>query len=80
MLARYGDVYGPVVNIASRLTGLARPDTVLVDQELARRWRPSLVDPAAAAGQVRGYPHLHAARLRRAIARLNSASAFCWHR
>jgi adenylate cyclase len=68
VLARYGDVYGPVVNIASRLTGLARPGTVLVDQELAGAlardpaWSVKRLRPAS----VRGYSHLHAARLRRA--------------
>ena len=65
VLARFGDVYGPVVNIASRLTGLARVNSVLVDQQLAsalaadrgyqlRRLRPT----------VRGYHHLNAFRLR----------------
>ncbi len=39
VLTRWGDVYAPVVNLASRLTSLARPGTVLVDQELARRLR-----------------------------------------
>jgi adenylate cyclase len=68
VLARYGDVYGPVVNIASRLTGLARPGTVLVDSELAAAllddsaWSTKRLRPA----QVRGYAHLSAARLRRA--------------
>lgn len=31
VLSRYGDVYGSVVNLAARLTALARPGTVLVD-------------------------------------------------
>jgi adenylate cyclase len=35
VLRRFGDVYGPVVNIASRLTTAAKPGTVLVDRELA---------------------------------------------
>ena len=35
VLSRFGDVYGPVVNIASRLTSAAKPGTVLVDRELA---------------------------------------------
>jgi adenylate cyclase len=67
VLARYGDVYGPVVNIASRLTGLARPGTVLLDQRLAEEladdpaWSIRRLRPAS----VRGYAHLHAARLRR---------------
>lgn len=61
VLVRYGDVYGEVVNIAARLTSHARPDTVLVDREVAD----------AVAGDdrftlrplrtlsVRGYRHLH---------------------
>ncbi|GAB3993852.1 adenylate/guanylate cyclase domain-containing protein [Nocardioides marmoraquaticus] len=36
-LARLGDVYGPTVNIASRLTSSARPGTVLADRALADR-------------------------------------------
>src|SRR5215212_7371490 len=39
VLTRLGDVYSPVVNLASRLTSLAHPSTVLVDRELARRLR-----------------------------------------
>ena len=39
MLTRLGDVYSPVVNLASRLTSIARPSTVLVDQQLARELR-----------------------------------------
>ena len=35
VLSRFGDVYGPVVNIASRLTSAAKPGTILVDGELA---------------------------------------------
>ncbi len=34
-LARLGDVLGPVVNVASRLTSTARPGTVLLDRALA---------------------------------------------
>jgi adenylate cyclase len=30
-----GDVYGPIVNVASRLTSVARPGTTLVDRGLA---------------------------------------------
>jgi adenylate cyclase len=36
VLTRLGDVYSPVVNLASRLTSIARPGTVLVDEDLAR--------------------------------------------
>ncbi|KAA8886966.1 adenylate/guanylate cyclase domain-containing protein [Nocardia colli] len=35
VLQRFGDLYGSVVNIASRLTGVARPGTVLIDDEAA---------------------------------------------
>src|SRR3954466_10749632 len=35
VLTRLGDVYSPVVNLASRLTSLARPNSLLVDKELA---------------------------------------------
>jgi adenylate cyclase len=51
VLSRLGDVYGPVVNLASRLTALARPDTVLIDMELA--------------GALAGARHFELRRLRR---------------
>lgn len=35
VLARLGDVYGPVVNVAARLTSTARPGKVLTDRGLA---------------------------------------------
>jgi adenylate cyclase len=35
VLSRLGDVFGPTVNIASRLTSVARPGKVLVDKEMA---------------------------------------------
>jgi adenylate cyclase len=35
VLHRLGDVFGPVVNVASRLTSTARPGRVLVDRALA---------------------------------------------
>jgi adenylate cyclase len=34
VVSRLGDVYGPVVNIAARLTSVARPGTVLIDRGL----------------------------------------------
>jgi adenylate cyclase len=34
VVSRLGDVFGPTVNIASRLTSIARPGTVLVDRGL----------------------------------------------
>ncbi|WP_436501924.1 adenylate/guanylate cyclase domain-containing protein [Actinokineospora sp. HUAS TT18] len=35
VVSRFGDVYGSVVNIAARLTSVARPGTVMVSRELA---------------------------------------------
>lgn len=34
-IARQGDLFGPTVNLASRLVGFARPGTVLIDRSLA---------------------------------------------
>jgi adenylate cyclase len=39
VLTHLGDVYSPVVNLASRLTSIARPGTLLVDRDLARQLR-----------------------------------------
>lgn len=68
VLARLGDVYGEPVNLASRLTSVARPDSILIDRGMATaiegdpRFRLSRVPPRP----VRGYALLHATRLRRA--------------
>ncbi|MFE7743897.1 adenylate/guanylate cyclase domain-containing protein [Nocardia sp. NPDC057455] len=35
VLTRFGDLYGTVVNVAARLTGVARPGTVLLDDAAA---------------------------------------------
>ncbi|WP_433025032.1 adenylate/guanylate cyclase domain-containing protein [Actinomycetospora sp. CA-053990] len=61
VLPRYGDVYGPVVNIASRLTSEARPGTVLVDEDLTNAIREADLDVEVRAVPqlaVRGYRHL----------------------
>jgi adenylate cyclase len=60
VLFRLGDVYSPVVNLASRLTSLARPGTVLVDRELADRLRkrPEYRVRPLRRVSVRGYDHL----------------------
>jgi adenylate cyclase len=60
VLTRLGDIYSPVVNLASRLTSLARPSTVLVDRELARRIRglPAYRVRPLKRVSVRGYEHL----------------------
>ncbi len=40
VMTRLGDVFGPVVNIASRLTSLAKPCRILVDREMGQELRP----------------------------------------
>lgn len=66
VLLRFGDVYGEPVNIAARLTTHARPDTVLVDREVAHgiegdeRFSVRRLKPL----QVRGYRHLQPYLLR----------------
>jgi adenylate cyclase len=68
VLSRLGDVYGEPVNIASRLTSIARPGSIVVDKEMADaldgddRWRIRRMPPRP----VRGYTLLQAFRLRRA--------------
>jgi len=67
VLAKLGDVFGPVVNIASRLTSLARPGRILVDREL----RAALEDVEefrvrrSRSKAVRGYSRLEIYTLRR---------------
>jgi adenylate cyclase len=51
VVLRLGDVFGPTVNIASRLTSIARPGTVLCDE--------------GAADELRDEPDVHLRRLRR---------------
>ena len=67
VLTRLGDVYSPVVNLAARLTSIARPSTVLVDQELARRLRgaPAYRVRPLRRVSVRGYDHLQPWLVRR---------------
>jgi adenylate cyclase len=68
IVSRLGDVYGSTVNIASRLTSIARPGWVLVDRQL----HDELVDDprfylkSRRPESVRGFHHLHPWRLRRA--------------
>ncbi|HEX8001405.1 MAG TPA: adenylate/guanylate cyclase domain-containing protein [Mycobacteriales bacterium] len=69
VVARLGDVFGPTVNIASRLTGLARPGTVLLDRGAASALRGDTafeVTPLRRQS-VRGYSHLAPFRVRRAV-------------
>ncbi|MEJ2870251.1 adenylate/guanylate cyclase domain-containing protein [Actinomycetospora sp. OC33-EN08] len=61
VLPRYGDVYGPTVNIASRLTSHARPGTTLVDDEMTAAIRDAGLDVdlrSVPPLNVRGYKHL----------------------
>lgn len=70
VMSRLGDVFGSTVNIASRLTGVARPSSVLVDRTLADVLRS---DDAAddltlrplSRVAVRGFPHLQPWLVRR---------------
>src|SRR3954453_18507133 len=68
VLSRLGDVYGEPVNIASRLTSLARPNSVLVDRAVAAELadEPAYELRALPRQQVRGYRYLEASVLRRA--------------
>src|SRR5215212_3484917 len=67
VLTRFGDVYSPVVNLASRLTSLGRPGTVLVDRDLADRIRelPEYRVRPLRRVSVRGYDHLQPWLVRR---------------
>jgi adenylate cyclase len=67
VVSRLGDLYGEPVNIAARLTSIARPGSVLVDRRLAHelaeddRWQLHSAKPRP----VSGYSMLHPHRLRR---------------
>lgn len=67
VLYRAGDVYGPVVNTAARLSGLARKGTVRVDQGMATELADAeqFTLAARAPRHVRGYLQLPSYRLRR---------------
>ncbi|KQT91097.1 hypothetical protein ASG49_12230 [Marmoricola sp. Leaf446] len=66
-LARFGDVLGPVVNLASRLTGTSRPGRVLVDRSLAEELqdREELKLRRVRRTSVKGYRRLEPWSLRR---------------
>lgn len=69
-LARLGDVLGPVVNVASRLTSTARPGTVLLDRTLAEELSQDedLRVRRLRRTSVRGYSKLEPWALRRSSA------------
>src|SRR3712207_3182466 len=67
VLTHLGEVYSPVVNLASRLTTIARPGTLLVDRDLARRLRglPRYRVRPLRRVSVRGYDDLQPWRVER---------------
>nr|WP_246290480.1 adenylate/guanylate cyclase domain-containing protein [Nocardioides marinus] len=66
VVTRLGDVLGPTVNIAARLTSLARPGTVLVDDGMheALEDDPGLAWRRLPRASVKGYSRLQAWALR----------------
>jgi adenylate cyclase len=64
VLVRFGDAFGSVVNIAARLTSVAKPNTVLVDTEMAQalkdlsEFRIKSMRPVRVRGLHRLHPHL----------------------
>jgi adenylate cyclase len=68
VLLRFGDVYGSTVNIAARLTGIARPDTLLVDKATATALDDDgrFSTKQTRARRVSGYRHLQPFSVRRA--------------
>jgi adenylate cyclase len=69
ILSRLGDIYGPTVNLAARLTALAEPGTVLVDEmtaaALGQDERFVLVPQTAE--NVRGFGEILPVRLARGL-------------
>jgi len=71
LLDRAGDVFGPTVNLASRVADLARSGTVLVDSAFGERLRTDrrYCLERRPRRPVRGYPYLATLRLTRARGR-----------
>ena len=68
VMTRLGDVYGPVVNIASRLTSLAKPCRVLLDREMGNALKPQEDEfrvRRSRTATVRGYSRLDTYALKR---------------
>ena len=65
VVPRLGDVFGPTVNIASRLTSVARPGTVLVDDGAAEALSGGYSLQRMRRTPVKGYSRLQPWRLRR---------------
>jgi adenylate cyclase len=68
VLSRFGDIYGDVVNLAARLTSIARPGSVLIDRSLATTLQdnPAYTIRHRRPIAVRGYSRLRPSVLRRA--------------
>jgi adenylate cyclase len=71
ILSRLGDIYGPTVNLAARLTALADPGTVLVDSMTAAALEHDerFVLVPQAAEEVRGFGEIHPVLLQRGSGR-----------
>jgi adenylate cyclase len=67
VLAREGDVFGPAVNLASRLVNIARPGTMLIDDATRQTIsnQPELRLNPLAARRVKGLGNVRSWRLRR---------------
>ncbi|MGW6425765.1 adenylate/guanylate cyclase domain-containing protein [Nocardia sp. NPDC055053] len=66
VLQRFGDLYGSVVNIAARLTGVARPGNILIDDAAAEALdgHPEFAIRHLRSVRVRGFNRLRPHRLR----------------
>jgi adenylate cyclase len=71
ILSRLGDIYGPTVNLAARLTALADPGTVLVDSMTAAALEQDerFVLRPRPAEDVRGFGEIHPVELQRGSGR-----------
>ncbi|HKU29200.1 adenylate/guanylate cyclase domain-containing protein [Arthrobacter sp. NyZ413] len=71
ILSRLGDIYGPTVNLAARLTALAEPGTVLVDAMTAAALGQDerFVFEPQTAENVRGFGEILPVRLSRGLGR-----------
>lgn len=67
VLPHGGDLFGPVVNLAARCTGIAKPATVVCERELAEALKDSsrVTVSRLRTLRVRGYEHLTPSVLRR---------------
>ncbi|TXS49996.1 adenylate/guanylate cyclase domain-containing protein [Streptomyces sp. t39] len=77
VLSRFGDVYGATVNVAARLTAVARPGTVLVDTAFAGELAGAAAYTLRALRpvSVRGYSRLRPVLLRAARQRAGGRAA-----